>query len=153
MFQNIRNIKHNLLLSMFISILVFSVSACSRVEFISHYDEATDIAVTALQRKTETHFVMLDSIQESPECKYVSNKQFYNEAKVDVSAIIVRASAIPKNNKTIKQTELLSRSLDNLSKLHKISCLSKSQIDVLRTQFNVIFTAILKLEFAKRRGR
>jgi PBP1b-binding outer membrane lipoprotein LpoB len=131
--------------------LALAVSGCS-IKLISSYDETTDKTVTALQKKTEAHLVALEAVEGLPECKYEKHKQFYDEAKVDVSAIAVRAAAIPKNDITTEQTVLLSSSLDNLEKLHKIACLSKDQIKPLRTQFNSSFTAILKLELAKRRG-
>ena len=134
-----------------IFILAFAISGCS-IKLISSYDETTDQAVTALQKKTEAHLVALESVENLPECEYKRHKQFYDEAKVDVSAIAVRAAAVPKNEITTKQADLLSNSLDNLERLHKISCLTKDQIDPLRTQFNSSFTAILKLELAKRRG-
>jgi len=97
------------------------------VTLISSYDETTDKTVTALQKKTEAHLVALEAIDGLPECKYEKHKQFYDEAKVDVSAIAVRAAAIPKNEITTQQTVLLSNSLENLEKLHRIACLSKDQ--------------------------
>jgi len=134
-------------------VLAFAVglSGCT-VKLISSYDETTDRTVTALQKKTEAHFVNLESVESLPECKYDAQKQFYSDAKVDVSAIAVRAAAIPKNEITTKEVELLSSSFDDLEKLHKIGCLSKDQIATLRGPFNTIFTAILKLELAKQRG-
>lgn len=131
--------------------LALAVSGCS-IKLISSYDETTDKTVTALQKKTEAHLVVLEAVDGLPGCKYEKHKQFYDEAKVDVSAIAVRAAAIPKNEITTEQTILLSNSLYDLEKLHKIACLSKDQIGHLRTQFNSSFTAILKLELAKRRG-
>ncbi len=131
--------------------LALAVSGCS-IKLISSYDETTDKAVTALQKKTEAHLVALEAAEGLPECKYEKHKQFYDEAKVDVSAIAERAAATPKNEITTGQTVLLSNSLDSLEKLHKIACLSKDQIKPLRTQFNSSFTGILKLELAKRRG-
>lgn len=131
--------------------LTVVLSGCA-VKLISSYDETTDKTVTALQKKTEAHLVALEAVEGLPECKYEKHKQFYDEAKVDVSAIAVRAAAIPKNEITTEQTVLLSKSLESLEKLHKIACLSKDQIAPLRTQFNSSFIAILKLELAKRRG-
>jgi hypothetical protein len=128
-----------------------SMSGCA-VKLISSYDETTDTTVTALQKKTEAHLVALEGAEGLPECKFEKQKQFYETAKVDISAITVRAAAIPKNEITTKQTALLSTSLENLEKLHKIACLSRDQIALSRDQFNVSFTGILKLELAKRRG-
>lgn len=131
--------------------ITFALSSCT-VKLVSSYDETTDRAITALQRKTEAHLVALESVEGLPECTYENHKQFYDEAKVDISAITVRAAAIPKNDITTKETQLLASNLDNLEKLHKIACLSKDQITLVRSHFNISFTAILKLELAKRRG-
>lgn len=131
--------------------IVLLISGCT-VKLISSYDEVTDKNVTALQKKTESHFVSLESTEGLPECNYKYHKKFYDEAKVDVSAITVRAAAIPQNEITTEQTELLSKNLENLEKLHKIACLSKDQIAIVRKNFNSSFTAILKLELAKKRG-
>ncbi len=128
-----------------------ALSGCA-VKLISSYDEATDKAVTALQRKTEAHLIGLEAVEGLPECKYEKHKSFYDEAKVDVSAIAVRAAAIPQNDITTESVALLANSLGSLEKLHKIACLSKDQIAPLRILFNSSFTAILKLELAKRRG-
>ncbi|MFA6465259.1 MAG: hypothetical protein WCT30_05840, partial [Desulfurivibrionaceae bacterium] len=96
------------------------VSGCA-VKLISSYDETTDKTVTALQKKTEAHLVALEAVEGLPECKYEKHKQFYEEARVDVSAIAVRAAAIPKNEITTEHTVLLSQSLNSLEKLHKIA--------------------------------
>ncbi len=127
------------------------LSGCS-IKLISSYDETTDKTVTALQKKVESFFVTLESQEGSPDCEYKNHRQFYDEAKVEISAIEIRARAIPKNEITIKQIELLKDSLNNLESLHKISCLAKSQIEPLRIAFNATFVAILKLELAKKRG-
>lgn len=131
--------------------LALIVSGCS-VKLISNYDETTDKAVTDLQKKTEAHLVAIEAAEDSPGCQYENHKKFYTDIKVDLSAISVRTAAIPKNEITSEQIALLSKSLDSLEKLHKIGCLSKDQIRPLRTPLNSIFTAILKLELAKRRG-
>lgn len=131
--------------------LVGALAGCA-IRFISSYDETTDKAVSALQKKTATHFVTLEGVEGKPDCAYERQKVFYDESKVEASAIAVRAAALPKNEITTQQAMLLADSLDNLEKLHRLSCLSKDQIRVLREQFNTSFTAILKLELAKKRG-
>ena len=64
----------------------------------------------------------------------------------------MRARAIPDNDITIQQIVLLKENIDLLEQLHKLGCLTKEQIETLRISFNSGFTAILKLELAKRRG-
>ncbi|MBI3711559.1 MAG: hypothetical protein HY253_01145 [Burkholderiales bacterium] len=127
------------------------LSACN-IQLISHYDETTDKTVTALQKKMESHLLTLEAKDGLPECVYSFFQSAYQDLKVDASAIAVRAAAIPKNELTAEQTRLLGKSIETLEQLHQIACISKAQIAPLRMQFNASFTAILKLELAKRRG-
>lgn len=141
---------YNFFTGLFLAVLLGS-SACT-VKLISSYDEATDKAVTNLQRKVETFLVDLGSEQGSPKCAYDNHKAFYGDVKVDVSAIRVRAAAIRQNELTVEQLRLLDDSLNKLERLHKIGCPSTDQLNALRTAFNSSFTAILRLELAKKRG-
>ncbi len=156
-----RNFRIHYLL-LFLTLLLFTFNGCN-VKYISSYDETTDKSVTALQRKVESLFITLESQDGLPECAYDNHTKFYQDAKVELSSIKVRAAAIPKNEITAKQIELLYNSLSDLEKLHKIKkkktkesgelkCISADEIKPLRTAFNSSFTAILKLELAKKRG-
>lgn len=134
--------------------LVVSVGVLSgcQISLLSQYDETTDKSVSALQKKMELHLLTLEAKERLPECAYSFHGATYQDLKVDASAIAVRAAAIPKNELTAEQVQLLGQSIETLEKLHQIACLSKAQIAPLRLQFNASFTAILKLELAKRRG-
>lgn len=132
-------------------LLIIPLAGC-QVKLIADYDETIDNAVTALHRKTETFLIQAQQNIGSQEWEYQNKKDFYSDAKVDISAIQVRASASPKNEITIKQLNLLSENFESLETLHKSGNLSKPVIENLRVSFNVGFTAILKLEMAKKRG-
>lgn len=140
-----------------VALLSFAIllSSCA-ITLISGYDEQTDKSVTALQRKFETFFVMLEGLQTPLECGYDKNKTFYDESKVDISVIQVRAAAIPLNGITNEQVGLLSTNLGLLETLHKgkgnKKCFSPDELKPLRQAFLSSFTAILKLELAKKRG-
>jgi hypothetical protein len=141
---------YNFFTGLFLAVLL-GVSACT-VKLVSSYDEATDKAVTDLQRKVETFLVDLGSQARSPKCGYNNHKAFYRDVKIDLSAIEVRAAALSQNDLTVEQLRLLEDSLNKLEQLHKIGCPSTEQLNALRTAFNSSFTAILKLELAKKRG-
>ena len=130
------------------------VSGCP-VQFISLYDEQTDKAVTALQRKVDSFLVRLEGQSKPPECSHESHRRFYEEARVDLSGIQVRAGASAQNEKTVEQLALLASSLGSLEKLHRLkgrqACLEADELAPLRSNFNTSFTAILKLELAKKR--
>lgn len=132
--------------------LVVVLAACAPA-LIAPYDEVTDQTVSALQRRTEAHLLALEDAQGTPACTYAQHRQFYADARIETSALAVRSAAIPGNALTSEQVLLLLDSLEQLRQLHQIACLTTAQIAILRTQFNSSFTAILKLELAKRRTR
>jgi len=135
------------------------LSGCT-VKLISSYDEQTDKSITALQKNFEAFFVRLERSYGSPACVLDHHKSFYDDSSVELSGIRVRAAAMKNNRITTEQIELLSKSLGTLEQLHRIksnrepgkNCLSREEIEPLRNSFNASFTAILKLEFAKKRG-
>ena len=141
----------NILMGLACVLLAVALSGCTNIRLIADYDDQIDKSVTELQRKCETFLTGLERNAGQPEAQYGANAKFYDEAKVDLSAIRMRAAAIPKNDITLKQLDLLADNLDNLEKLHKIG-LPREQIKPLRSAFNTGFTAILKLELAKKRG-
>ena len=61
---------------------VISLSGCVTVNLISDYDEATDKAVTAVQRKFETFFVELESQIGTDAAAYKNHTSFYKEIEV-----------------------------------------------------------------------
>lgn len=144
--------RSSLLQTVLVSLaLLIALSGCS-IKLISSYDEKTDNAVTQLQKDIETFFVTIDSQAGLPECKYENHTNFYQDSKVAISAIEVRARAIGKNEITVEQVGLLKDSLSSLEKLHKLGCFTTGQVENLRNSFNSSITAVLKLELAKKRG-
>ena len=122
----------------------FALGSCT-IKLIAAYDETIDKGITALQKKTEGFLLGLESNNSFPSCSYKKNMQFYLDSKVNLSSI------------TVQQLDLLASSLDSLEELHKLkdkksTCLSQAEIAPLRVAFNSSFTAILKLELAKKRG-
>lgn len=134
------------------SLLILMVSGCTNIRLIADYDEQTDVAVTQVQRKLEQFLVSLERNIGKEEASYSRNTKFYDDIRVDLSAMRVRAAAIPNNDRTVQQIRLLTDTVDNLEKLHKLG-LAANDIPPIRTAFNVSCTAILKLELAKKRGQ
>lgn len=137
-------------------ICVYSLSSCA-ITLVSTYDEQTDKNVSALQKKFDAYLLKLEGLSSYPDCSYASNKPFYDDSKVEIDSMQIRANAIPKNNITLQQLDSLSKAFSSLEDLHRLkdktsTCLSKEEIEPDRTAFNSIFTAILKFEIAKKRG-
>ena len=140
-----------LMMSLAPLVLFLALAGCSGIRLVADYDEQTDISITAFQRKIETFLTGLERNAGKPETRYEANVKFYDEAKVDLRVARVRAAAIPKNDLTVQQLDLLLDSLVTLEELHK-GGIAPQQIAPLRSAFNTSCTAILTLELAKRRG-
>ncbi len=135
-----------------LGVLLMLVTSCTSVRLISEYDEITDKAVTALQKKVSRIFVKLESEIGTDKAAYENYKGFYQTAKVDLNTLKVRADAIDKNKIVQDQIVALTSMLDNLEKLHKIGFYSVDQIIPLKQPFNSAFTAIIKLQMELKRG-
>ncbi|MFQ5847954.1 MAG: hypothetical protein ACE5IQ_09860 [Candidatus Methylomirabilales bacterium] len=136
------------------SLLTLVVSGCS-VKFISDYDEVTDKSATALHKNVERFLLKMEATAGSSAGTYRKNKTFYDEAKVALSSMRMRAKAIPNNRLTVQHIELLEKNIDALRTLHEKrgpKGLAKPLVDPVRDALDAQFTAIIKLELAKKRG-
>jgi hypothetical protein len=123
---------------------------------MSSYDETTDKLATELQRKVAAHIEALDGA-EAPACFHQNYRDFYDSARVDMSALLVRARSRDYNQQTIQQAETLPESLNAFEALHKLksargACLSSQELRPVQQGFDQHLGAMLRLEFAKRRG-
>lgn len=139
-------------LPILLSLLLLLVSACTSIRLISDYDEITDKAVTALQEKVSTFFVQISADVGTDKAKYTNYKDFYTQAKVDLSTLKIRADAIDKNKIIQEQVAELTNMINKLEQLHKIGFSTVNQIKPLEQPFNSAFTAIIKLQLALKRG-
>jgi len=132
--------------------LILIFSGCQTVRLISEYDEITDKATTALQKKVSGYFVKLERVISTDDAKYEKFKYFFDGAKVDINTLQVRAAAIDKNEIVIEQINLIQKMLNDLEALHKIGFSTIQQITPLIQPFNAAFTAIIKLQMGLKRG-
>lgn len=148
------NIQRNNILKIstivFVFLLIFQ--SCSSVRLISEYDEITDKTVTQLQKNVSNYFVKLERTLGTEAAKYNNFISFFDDAKVDLSTLEIRAAAIDKNRIVQTQITELKKMLNNLEALHKIGFSSYEQLKPLKQPFNSAFTAIVKLQLALKRG-
>jgi hypothetical protein len=126
------------------------------VTLVAPYDQKIDDMATSLQREISTEIETL-SEADKPDCLYPAHAAFYRTARVDVSALAVRAQAHDMNAQTIAQIEDLRASLDDLEKLHMIAtkadrCMRPAEFTDIQRAFDQITEAIVRLEIAKKRG-
>ena len=133
----------------------FGLSAC--VTLVAPYDQKIDDMATGLQREISLEVETLSS-QDKPDCLYPGHVAFYRNARVDVSALAVRAAAHDMNSQTIQQIEALRTALDDLEKIHQHDtqqnrCIRADALSPIRRAFDQITVAIVRLEIAKKRGK
>jgi hypothetical protein len=130
-------------------IIGLAISGCT-IRLIADYDQKTDDGVTALQKKTETFLIKLERTCQTPEGAYANHVAFYDEAKVELSALQVRTDAMALNKLTSEQLEKLRDSFEKMEAQHKLG-FTPLVVSDTRKLLNSQFTAILKLEVAKKR--
>ncbi|QHI38663.1 hypothetical protein IMCC3317_40570 [Kordia antarctica] len=148
--KHIKNISKNQY-QVFLIICILLLQSCA-VRLISDYDNITDKTVTELQEKVSNYFVKIERAIESEEAKYENFIKQFDEIKVDLNTLEVRAAAIDKNRIIQQQVKELQKMFKNLESLHKLGFNDYEQIRPLKASFNSAFTAIIKLQLALKRG-
>jgi len=131
---------------------VLLLSSCSLVS-ISPYDSSADKAITKLHKQTAEFFADSANVANEPGCGYPHHLPFYQNSKVSISGLLVRANAMVDNHLTVSQLKLLSSSYENLAQLHQLGCFIPAQVSELWMSFDASFSAIFRLELAKKYGR
>lgn len=136
-------------------LMITALSGCSTIKLVGDYDEQIDKGVTQLQKDVEIFLVKLEASAKKPADKvesYDKSKKFYENAKVALSGLRVRADAMERNSITVRMLDRLSDSITRLEGMHRDG-LAKAEIDQsIRGALNSQFTAILTFELAKKRG-
>jgi len=132
--------------------ILLALGGCSLVS-ISPYDSSADKAITKLHKQTAEFFVEATKPADRPGCGYSHYLPFYQNSKVSMSSLLMRARAMADNSLTVSQLELLSSSYENLAQLHQLDCFTPAQVEELWMSFDASFSAILKLELAKKYAR
>jgi len=132
--------------------ILLALGGCSLVT-ISPYDSSADKAITKLHKRTAEFFAETAKATDEPGCGYSHHLPFYQNSKVSMSSLLVRARAMADNSLTVSQLELLSSSYENLAQLHRLDCFTLVQVSELWASFDASFSAILRLELAKKYAR
>jgi hypothetical protein len=141
--------KRFLTLCLCMLIIGLTVSGCA-IRLIADYDQKIDDGVTALQKKTEAFLIKLERTCQKPEGEYSNHISFYDEAKVELSALQVRADAVALNELTSVELKDLQDSFEKMEEQHKLG-FTPIVVAETRKILNSHFTAILMLEVRKKR--
>lgn len=108
-----------------------SLSGCTSIQLVSSYDEQTDNAATQMEKDVTAFFIKLDSALTPAERSFQASQDFYQKQAVAIAAMKTRANAIPINQITQQQVQLLNENLAYLALLHK-GCVTVALTDQQR---------------------
>ena len=136
-------------------LLSVGLVGCGHLKLIADYDEQVDKQATALQKEIEVFMVGLERKLSNPDPqddRYEAHTDFYDNVRVELSALKVRAAALPKNELTTSAVGRIEENIQLLEQAH-MKGLKKEEIEPIRGAINLQFTSILKLELAKSRSK
>ncbi|OGT07636.1 MAG: hypothetical protein A3J49_19025 [Gallionellales bacterium RIFCSPHIGHO2_02_FULL_57_16] len=140
------------LITLFVALVL---GGCSTIKLVGDYDEQIDKGVTQLQKDVETFLVKLEATAQKPADKvenYDKNTKFYEDSKVALSGLRVRADAMERNSITVRMLDRLSKNIGRLEEMHQEGLVKAEIENSIRGALNSQFTAILTFELAKKRG-
>ena len=81
--------------------VLLALSGCSLVS-TNPYDSSADKAITKLHKQT-VEFIAESAKADEPDCGYSHHLPFYQNSKVSMSSLLVRARAMADNDITVSQ--------------------------------------------------
>ncbi|MCI5159655.1 MAG: hypothetical protein D3906_14755, partial [Candidatus Electrothrix sp. AUS1_2] len=104
-------------------LISFALGGCaSPVKLVGDYDEQLDKGVSQLQKDVETFLVKLESSAEKPADKvesYDTNKKVYDDFRVAVSVLRLRADSMERDSFTVRMLDKLYKNLTELEDMHR----------------------------------
>lgn len=146
-YKNLR-LKNLLLLIIITSVL----SGCAGIRLLSEYDEITDKKIAELHEKFIRHFVKLERVIGTEEANYENFVIFYDDVKVDIRILKVRANVFEENIILLESLNDLEKNTNDLQTLHKIGFNDNEEILPVRNAFDSSFSAMIKFMNALKRG-
>lgn len=130
--------------------LALSLVAGCAVQLIAPYDQRIDDGVSSLQRSTTQFLTGIERQGGSQPADYPGHTRFYDDAKVAVSGLAVRAGAVGANTLTVQQLDILGRQFTELETQDRTLGIPAAAVPQLQRAFDRTFGAILALEVAKK---
>lgn len=149
-------LRRSLLPLVVLALAVLAAGGCT-VRLISDYDETIDKSASQLQKDMDSFLTYLETQPDSL-VTYGENRMFYATYATDVRSVRVRAAAHPRNEITLEQYDLMLDSLNALEDSHigeegfeDEGIIPPEAIPAYRDLFNQAWSAIIRLEVAKKR--
>ena len=128
------------------TLLIFILSACSHVKLVGPYDEIVDNTVNQLHADTTAHFSKILSNKGKNDGSYETLKEFYMNVQGKVDTLIVRASVLEKGlSKTplTKNFKMLKEQYKDLAEIHQTP-FNEGVINSAKKAFDQPYRSIIK---------
>ncbi len=133
-------------------VLVLALMQGCAVKLIANYDEHTDQALMKLQRSFAEFFLVLEETVGTPASAYDEYRNFYRQVKVDAGALKLRVDAQPLNDISSQAVAKLIDNIGLLEEIHKEGINDIEVVTLIKDDFTLSLTSLLRLELAKQRG-
>jgi prefoldin subunit 5 len=131
-------------------VLAIGFLGCASIQMIGQYDQKIDDGITNLQKATADFFTTIERQGGSKPEDYKTHAKFYDNTKVALSGLIVRANAVSLNKLTAKELDNLSKQYQALEMQDQKFGIKQAEIPQLESAYNRAFTALFTLEVAKK---
>ena len=117
---------------------------------VAPYDSQLDKGVSDLQESTEAFLVKVARQGGSSAKDYGKFTDFYDQEKVAISGLEIRAGVLSNNSRSLQEIEKLKSILSDMENRHKTNGLNAIDVDQFDRALTRVFRAILTLEIAKK---
>src|SRR5919109_901732 len=124
-------------------VLAIGTLGCGSIQLIAPYDQKIDDGVTNLQKMTAEFLTKIERQGGSKPDDYKNHVKFYDDTRVALSGILVRASAVTNNTLTTQQLEILRQQFQKLEEDHQKIGIQQAAVPQLESAFNRTFRSIL----------
>ncbi len=128
--------------------LLLLVVSCG-VTLIAPYDPEIDRGCVELHGRMDR---FLHGLRSEPQATFVDSLDYYDHYELDVRALRFLARGHDQNDLSVQQFDNMLASLEQLRLAHSAGPLAPETADVLRDLFDISWSAIRRLELAKKRG-
>lgn len=127
-----------------------------KVMLIGAYDEVTDQGIQKVQSEISTILIRLERNIDNntvAENDYKNFKEKYEAIAGQLETLRVRCNSIPKYNIILGQIAALTANVSDFEKLHKTGISNKQMLAVIKSNFEMQFSSMIKLQNGLKRKK
>ncbi len=138
-------IKQKCLLALFIPLFLLSC----KVMLVGAYDEVTDRGIQNVQNEISTIIIRLERNIDNNTLLNNDHKNFnelYETIAGELETLRIRCNSLPKYDIILGQLAALTANVNDLEKLHKTGITNKQMLGIIKSNFEMQFSSMIKLQ-------